>query len=117
MKPFIKEYTNDEKLKADIQVLKDKGIHKDDVYILSHDDDRTNRLAGSADANTIGIKEMDIGHAVGNFFSKKGDELRTKLTEIGFSQAEAENYEEDMDEGKVLLMVTNNENVDSYLQK
>lgn len=58
---------------------------------------------------------MDLGDAVGNLFNKKGDELRTKLQEIGFSEAEAENYEEDMDEGKVLLIVTNNENVASYL--
>ncbi|GAA0420274.1 MAG: general stress protein [Bacillota bacterium] len=116
MKPFIKEYTNDQQLKEAIQILKDKGIHKEDVYVLSHDDDRTNRIADGADANTIGIREMDIGHAVGNLFSTQGDELRTKLTEIGFSQAEAENYEEDMDEGKVLLIVTNHEEVNRYLQ-
>ncbi|WP_042223984.1 general stress protein [Oceanobacillus manasiensis] len=115
MKPFIKEYTNDEVLKTDVSILKDKGINREDVYVLSHDDDRTKRLAGSADANTIGVKEMDFGNAVGNLFNSKGDELRTKLQEIGFSQAEAENYEEDLDEGKVLLIVTNNENAASYL--
>ncbi|PAV28816.1 general stress protein [Virgibacillus profundi] len=115
MKPFIQEYINDEKLKTDVSILKDKGVNKDDVYILSHDDDRTNRLAGSAETNTIGIKEMDFGNAVGNLFNKKGDELRTKLEEMGFSKAEAEKYEEDMDEGKVLLMVANNDNVNSYL--
>ncbi|AIF43947.1 general stress protein [Virgibacillus sp. SK37] len=115
MKPYVKEFTNDEKLKTAVSILQDKGIDKKDVYLLSHDDDRTKRLASSTDANTIGIKEMDFGDAVGNLFNKKGDELRTKLQEIGFSEAEAENYEEDMDEGKVLLIVTNNENVASYL--
>ncbi|MEC5425151.1 general stress protein [Virgibacillus sp. C22-A2] len=115
MKPFIKTYSNDEQLKTDISLLKDKGVNKEDVYVLSHDEDRTKRIAGSADTNTIGIKEMDFGNAVGTLFSKKGDELRTKLEEMGFSKAEAENYEEDMDEGKVLLIVTNNEAVNSYL--
>ncbi|UJL47765.1 general stress protein [Virgibacillus sp. NKC19-16] len=115
MKPFIKGYFNDEHLKTDVSILKDKGIDKDDVYILSHDDDRTDRVAGGADANTIGLSEMDFKEAVGNMFNSKGDELRTKLEEMGFTQAEAENHEEEMDEGKIFLIVTNNENVGSYL--
>ena len=68
-------------------------------------------MAGNADANTIGLSEMGLGSAVGNIFSKKGDELRTKLEEIGFSKEEAERYEEKLDEGKILLMVTNRDRV------
>ena len=113
--PFLKEYTNDEKLQNDVSILKDKGIDKKDVYILSHDDDRTDRITDNAGANEIGLKEMDFSDAVGNLFNKKGDELRTKLQEIGFSKEEAEKFEADMDEGKVLLIVTNNANVASYL--
>ncbi|WP_258870956.1 general stress protein, partial [Halobacillus trueperi] len=58
-------------------------------------------------ANTIGLSEQDIKNVISNLFSKQGDELRTKLQEIGFSEQEAEEYEEDLDEGKVLLIVTN----------
>ena len=111
MKPTVKEYTNDEMLKQDVTELKNQGIDKQDIYILSHDDERTNRVAGNADANTIGLSEMGLGSAVGNIFSKKGDELRTKLEEIGFSKEEAERYEEKLDEGKILLMVTNRDRV------
>jgi hypothetical protein len=111
MKPTVKEYTNDEMLKQDVNELKNQGIDKQDIYILSHDDERTNRVAGNADANTIGLSEMGLGSAVGNIFSKKGDELRTKLEEIGFSKEEAERYEEKLDEGKILLMVTNRDRV------
>ncbi|KEZ49336.1 general stress protein [Metabacillus indicus] len=111
MKPTVKEYTNDEVLKQDVNELKNQGIDKQDIYILSHDDERTNRVAGNADANTIGLSEMGLGSAVGNIFSKKGDELRTKLEEIGFSKEEAERYEEKLDEGKILLMVTNRDRV------
>ncbi len=106
MKPFIKEYTNDEQLVTDVSILKDRGVDKNNVYVISHDNDRTDRIAGNADANTIGMKEMDFGNAVGNLFSSKGDELRTKLNEIGLSEEEASKYEEEMDEGKVLLIVT-----------
>ncbi|MFC3039938.1 general stress protein [Virgibacillus xinjiangensis] len=115
MKPFIKAYTNDEQLKTDVSVLKDKGINKDDVYVISHDEDRTERVAGGADAKTIGMDEMDFSDYVGTMFKSQGDELRTKLKDIGFSQEEAEQYEEEMDEGKIFLIVTNNENVMNYL--
>jgi len=116
MKPFVKEYTNDEQLKTAVKSLKDKGVKKEDVYILSHDDDRTDRVAGGAGANTIGLKEMDFGDAVGNLFNKKGDELRNKLQDIGFSKQESESFEADMDKGKVLLIITNNDNAASLLQ-
>nr|WP_219914570.1 general stress protein [Thalassobacillus sp. CUG 92003] len=113
--PFIREYTNDEKLIDDVGKLKDKGISRDNVYVLTHDDDRTKRIATNADANTIGFSEQDFKNAVGNMFSKKGDELRSKLQEVGFSEQEAEDYEDDMDEGKVLLIVTNSSEVENIL--
>lgn len=109
MKPYLKEYTNDEKLQDDVKLLVNRGIDKEDIYILSHDDERTNRIASNADANTIGLSEMDFGVAVENLFNKKGDELRNKLQEIGFSELESESLEEDLDEGKILLMITNHD--------
>ena len=115
MKPFIREYINEEQLKTDVNKLQAKGVQKDDIYLLSHDDERTDRIADNADTNTIGMKEMDFGSAVGNIFSSQGDQLRTKLEEIGFSELEAANYEKDLDEGKVLLIVTNHDNVNTYL--
>lgn len=115
MKPVVREYTNDEDLKSDVLDLKNKGVDKNDIYVLSHDDERTNRVASKADANTIGISELGLGSAVGNIFSKKGDELRTKLEEVGFNAAEAERYEEKLDEGKVLLIVTDHERVTNWV--
>ncbi|KHE66838.1 general stress protein [Halobacillus sp. BBL2006] len=115
MKPLLREYTNDEKLMQDVTSLKNQGIDNKDIYILSHDDDRTDRIASNVNANTIGLSEQDFKKVVSNIFSKQGDELRTKLQEIGFSQHEAEEYEEDMDEGKVLLIVTDIEKAQSVL--
>ncbi|MCY8231390.1 general stress protein [Priestia endophytica] len=106
MKPVVREYTNDELLKEDVKKLQVQGI-----YVLSHDDERTNRVANNADANTIGIKEMGLGTAASNLFNKKGDELRHKLSEVGLSKTEAEMYEEKLDQGKVLVIITNNETV------
>ncbi|MBS2970919.1 general stress protein [Metabacillus sp. KIGAM252] len=115
MKPVVREYTNDETLKNDVLELKAQGVNPKDLYVLSHDDERTNRVAGNADANTIGLSEMGLGTAVGNMFSKKGDELRAKLQEVGFSEAEAEAYEEKLDQGKILLIVTDHERAKSLV--
>ncbi|MBN9654257.1 general stress protein [Halobacillus litoralis] len=115
MKPTVREYTNDERLMEDVKRLKDEGIDNKDIYILSHDDDRTDRIAKNVNANTIGLSEQDIKHVISNLFSKQGDELRTKLQEIGFSEQEAEEYEEDLDEGKVLLIVTNPSKAETLL--
>ncbi|CDQ20004.1 Heat induced stress protein YflT [Halobacillus karajensis] len=107
MKPTVREYTNDETLMKDVKRLKDEGIDNQDIYILAHDDDRTDRIAKNVNANTIGLSEQDTKQVVSNLFSKQGDELRTKLQEMGVSEQEAAEYEEDLDEGKVLLLVTN----------
>ncbi|MBH0228891.1 general stress protein [Halobacillus yeomjeoni] len=106
MKPLVREYSNDEKLMEDVKSLKQKGIDNENIYILAHDDDRTERISSNVNANTIGLSEQDLKKVLGNIFSKQGDELRTKLQEMGLSEQEAEEYEEDMDEGKVLLIVT-----------
>lgn len=114
MKPVVREYTNDQKLMQDVKELQQLGVAKEDVYVLSHDDDRTERLADNTDVNTIGAKETGFTNAVGNMFNKKGDELRNKIHEIGFSEEEASQFEKRLDEGKVLLFVTDNEKVKSW---
>ncbi|WP_307893615.1 general stress protein [Bacillus swezeyi] len=114
MKPVVREYTNDEKLLKDVEELKSIGVAREDLYVLSHDDDRTERIADNAEANTIGAEETGLKHAVGNIFHKKGDELRNKIHEIGFSKQEADQFEERLDEGKVLLFVTDHDKVKSW---
>ncbi|MGM7703144.1 general stress protein [Pseudalkalibacillus sp. Hm43] len=113
-KPIVREYVNDEELKNDINDLQNKGVYKDDIYVISHDDDRTNRVADSADANTVGLKEMGLESTVGNIFNKKGDELRAKFKEMGFSQEEANHYEDKLDQGRIIMMVTDKEKVSDW---
>ncbi len=108
MKPTVKEYMDDTALVTEVKELTAQGIDKEDLYVLTHDDDRTNRLADNADINTIGIAEEGLGTAVGNMFRDKGDELREKLQQMGYSQFESEELEEKLDQGKVLLLINNN---------
>lgn len=107
MKPTLKEFNDDTALITEVQELAAQGIPRDDLYVLSHDDDRTNRVAENANANQIGIAEEGLGTAVGNIFRQKGDELREKLKQFGYSQFESEELERKLDDGKILLLVNN----------
>lgn len=73
------------------------------TFILSHDDDRTARIVKNTEASGIDYNKKYIGQNV----EKPGDELREKLRELGIADADAHEYEEDMDEGKVFLIVKN----------
>lgn len=106
MKPAVIEFKDDAALMKEVKSLSEKGVSKDHLYVMSHDEDRTNRVAENVDASEVGISEEGLSTAVGNIFRKKGDELRTKFQELGFNQQEADNLEEKLDHGTVLLLNT-----------
>ncbi len=108
MKPIVKEFQDDTKLTEEVQKQIENGISKDDLYVISHDDDRTKRVADNADANTVGAGEQGFGTSLKNVFRKKGDELRAKFNELGFSQDESSELEEKLDHGKILLLIADN---------
>lgn len=105
MKPMIKEFQDDKGLMQEVKIQAANGVSKENLYVISHDDDRTDRVAGKVDANTVGINEESLRTAVSNIFRKKGDELRAKFKELGFDQTEAGQLEEKLDHGKILLMI------------
>lgn len=104
LKPIVIEFQDDVELVNKIKELSQQGVPKEDLYVISHDDDRTKRVADKADANTIGLEEVGVSTAMGNLFRKKGDELRAKFKEIGFSEMESNELEGKLDQGKVLLI-------------
>lgn len=105
MKPIVKEFLDDKGLMQEVKTQAANGVKKENLYVISHDDDRTDRVAGNVNANEVGIGEEGLGTAVGNIFRKKGDELRAKFKELGFDQSEAGELEEKLDHGKILLMI------------
>ncbi|MBM0868240.1 pyrroline-5-carboxylate reductase [Staphylococcus auricularis] len=110
MSTVVREYTNDEKLQEIIEKLVDNGISNEDIFVLSHDDDRTTRIVNNTGINHINYNKYDLGES----FDKKGDELREKLQEVGLTEDQASEYEADMDEGKVFLLVKD-EKAEEYL--
>lgn len=107
MKPAYKEFFNDEEVITAVNALKASNISEDDIYVITHDDDRTDRVASNADANKVTASETGLGTAIKNTFRKKGDELRAKFEELGFGENEAQQLEEQLDQGKIILVVTN----------
>src|SRR5690625_479977 len=108
MKPLVKEFQDDQALMKEVNMQVAKGIQRENLYVISHDDDRTDRVANKVDANTIGINEEGFATAMENIFRKKGDELRAKLEELGFNLVESEVLEEKLDHGKILLLIKDN---------
>ncbi|MBD2847819.1 general stress protein [Paenibacillus sp. IB182496] len=105
MNPIYKPFSNDEEIVNAVQSLQSKGVDEDDIYVIAHDKDRTKRVADNADANTVGMKEQGMDTQVKNVFRSTGDKLRAQFKELGFSEPMAEELEEKLDKGQVILVV------------
>ncbi len=112
MKPLFKIFHDDEKLSESIGKIRKDGVRDEDIYVLSHDNDHEQRNRKSTDANKVGVSELGVGTTLKNVFRSKGDKLRTKMKEMGFDAEKAEDLEEELDKGKTLLIVTNQEKVE-----
>ncbi|MDR4171087.1 general stress protein [Bacillus cereus] len=105
-KPVVQEYENEQEVVMKVKELELQGIRQDDIYVLTHEKHLTKKIADDTNTNTIGVKEQGLGTSIINFFSKKGDELRNQMEEMGLSKEEANLYEEKLDQGRILLLVT-----------
>lgn len=97
MKPVIKAYENDSELEVDVVALQDKGIGNQDIYVLSLDKSRTDKIV--EDTSVLGIdieKEND----------SERDALKRKLIGLGVDESEITTFKNDIDDGKVYLIVT-----------
>jgi len=81
-----------------------EGYAKDKIFVLTHDKDRTNRIAENTDAEKIGIAEEGLGTAIANIFRSNGDELRAKMRSLGISEQESQRLEREMDHDKILVI-------------
>jgi len=81
-----------------------EGYIKDHIFVLTHDKDRTSRIADNTDATTIGLAEEGLGTAIANIFRSTGDELRAKMRSLGISKYDSERLENEMDQDKVLVI-------------
>ncbi|MFC5713630.1 general stress protein [Thalassorhabdus alkalitolerans] len=109
MEPNYKLFENDQNVIDTIEELKSNGVSDDDIFVLSHDRGHTKRMKKETDASKIGPSVTGLGTSTKNVFRKAGDALRSKMAEIGIEESKAAELEEELDEGKVLVVVTNQE--------
>lgn len=62
-----------------VKELQITGYLADHIFVLAHEKDRTDRIADTADAKEIGIKEEGVFDSMANLFRSRGDELGPKL--------------------------------------
>ncbi|PEO76161.1 general stress protein [Bacillus toyonensis] len=105
-KPVVHEFENEQEVVMKVKELELQGIRQDDISVLTHEKHLTKKIADDTNTNTIGVKEQGLGISIINFFSQKGDELRNQMEEIGLSKEEVNLYEEKLDQGRILLLVT-----------
>lgn len=89
-----------------IQLFQNEGYQKENIFILTHDKDRTSRIAEKTDATTIGVSEEGLGTAFANIFRSTGDELRAKMRSLGITKLDSERLESEMDRDKVLVIAS-----------
>ncbi|WP_313800109.1 general stress protein [Cytobacillus sp.] len=92
--------------KEQIQQLIDQGFTKEEIYLLAHDNNRSNDLTSALNINDIGVAEQGFFDSIANVFRTRGDELRSKLESLGVSSSDAEQYERELDQGKVVVLAT-----------
>ena len=63
-KPFVYEFITEKEVMNAANDLVKKGIDQKDIYVLTHEKERTDRIADNADVNTIGIQEEDLGQVL-----------------------------------------------------
>ncbi|RFU62382.1 general stress protein [Peribacillus glennii] len=93
--------------KEKIDHLMSSGFDQNDIYLFAHDKDRSEHLTENTDTGEVGLKEQGLLDAMGNMFKSRGDELRSKMSSLGLTDSEAEQYEKELDNGKVVLVASN----------
>ncbi|HAQ06520.1 MAG TPA: general stress protein [Bacillus bacterium] len=89
-----------------INSLEAAGFAKENIYIFAHDEDRSKHLKDATDTGSMGFKEQGFFDSIGNMFKSRGDELRNKFEAIGLSKQEADQYEKELDKGRLVLVAT-----------
>lgn len=106
MSTYTQVFTVDNILDAryKIQDLQNEGIAKENIFVLTHNEKRTEYISKHTDGNQIGVTEEGIITAIANFFRSEGDGLRAKLKSMGVSPEHADVLESDMDQGKIVVL-------------
>ncbi|WP_226669121.1 general stress protein [Metabacillus litoralis] len=102
MKTFVVE--NGVQASEMIAELTSQGYTKDEIYLFAHDLTRSKHLTEHTDTNNIGLTEEGIFDKIARVFRSRGEDLQIRMASIGLSQSEAVRLEEELDDGKVVIV-------------
>ncbi|AFC33458.1 YflT [Paenibacillus mucilaginosus 3016] len=105
MRTKVKLVNGEEAAIRAVQAFRTEGHSLDEIYVLAHDGDKVNELSRLTDANTIGVMEEGVATAFANLFRSRGDQLRAKMESLGISALDAQRYEEELDKGRIMVLV------------
>jgi hypothetical protein len=102
----VKLVENGLQAKQEIEQFLNQGFTKDEVYLLAHGKERSEDLTDALDTNEIGINEQGFFDSIANVFRSRGDELRAKMESLGLTDREAQQFEKELDRGRVMVVAT-----------
>ncbi|MDN3018026.1 general stress protein [Paenibacillus sp. BSR1-1] len=102
----VKVVENGVQARKEIEQFIMDGYKKDEIYLLAHDQHRSEDLTDQLDISNVGVAEEGVLDSLANVFRTRGDELRSKLESLGLSTNEAEHFEEELDHGKVVVVAS-----------
>lgn len=100
----VQTVNNINEVHEQIYRFQNEGYSTDNIFVLTHDKDRTARIVDKTDAGKIGIAEEGLGTTIANIFRSHGDELRAKMRSLGISKVDADRLEAEMDKDKILVI-------------
>ena len=92
-----------------VDQLAAEGYSKDHIYTFAHDKDYSKELTDDTSTQSVGVEEKGIIDTVANIFKSRGDELRSQFEALGLTQFEAEQYETELDRGKIIVVASTEE--------
>jgi tRNA A37 N6-isopentenylltransferase MiaA len=87
-----------------IKTLQAEGYQKDDIHLFAHSEEREEHLTEAIQTSEMGMGDQGLMNSIGNLFKKRGDELRSQFEALGLSQQEADTYEKELDNGRLVLV-------------
>ena len=102
----VRVVENGVQAKEVIEQFLNRGYTKDEVYLVAHDKHRSEDLTEAIETNDVGVSEQGAFDLIANVFRSRGDELRSKIQSLGLSDVEAQQYERELDEGRVIVVAT-----------
>jgi Heat induced stress protein YflT len=102
----VKIVENGVQAREGIELFMRQGYTTEEIYLLAHDQNRTDNLTDALGTSEVGLEEQGIFGSIANVFRSRGNELRSKMESLGLTEAEADDYEKELDLGKVILVAS-----------